>query len=385
VTATMPTRGPALEEPNEFYAQLRRDEPVAWDPKHGWWIVSSHAEVEKALIEFGRFSSKVGAMAELGAPMLTTEDPPSHTRLRGLVSGAFTPKRIASVDARVEEVVGEIMEKMRASGPHIDVVSSLSYPLPVVVIAEMIGISPKDREAIWRWSFEFLSGLEKGAGWREAIQPTLSALDGYFSEAIENHRRTPRGDLISAMLERRDAEGNGLTDGEMFNLCLLLMVAGNETTTNLISNSISVMLTHPKEYERLRADHSLVKGWIEETLRWASPTRVVFRKALEDTELGGAKIKEGDQLLLLLASANRDEKVFEDPETFIPERDASQHVAFGRGRHFCLGAPLSRLEANIAIRRFLETFPDFKPDPDHSAQREDLLFTRGFRSLPIVI
>ncbi|ODU07179.1 MAG: hypothetical protein ABS81_02445 [Pseudonocardia sp. SCN 72-86] len=383
MTAVMLTRSADLAAPYEFYAGLRRDEPVAWDPVHEWWLVSTHAEVVEVLTDVATYSSAVGVLSQLGAPLLVTADPPVHTRLRTVVSKTFTPRRIAAVEGQVHEVTAAIMEHMRRTGPTVDVVSAMSYPLPVVVIADMLGVPRDDQEQIWKWSFAFLSSLEKGKAWREALQPTMDELRAYMEAAIADHRANPRDDLLSAMLAERDKGDDNMSDLEMFHLFVLLLVAGNETTTNLLSNAIHAMAVHPEAHARLRADPSLVGGWIEETLRWESPTRVVFRRTTRDTRLGGADVPAGATLLLLLGSANRDETVFENAHEFRPERTAGEHVAFGRGRHFCLGAPLSRMESRIALSAFVEAFPDFTLDPADPPQREDLLFTRGFRSLPV--
>jgi len=381
----MPTDPDGLADPYEFFAGLRKAEPVAWDAEHRFWIVSKYADVFEILRQPKVFSSRVGPMSELSSPVVMAQDAPIHTRLRGLVQKGFTARRVRSLEDRIREITAASMQRMREDGPRVDLVQYLSFPLPVTVIAEMIGVPSGDQEKIWKWSFDFMHGLEQGSHWKEAIAPTMAELRAYFGLAIAEHRDNPRNDLISALMAGDPASDDRLTDDEIFNMLLVMMVAGNETTTNLISNAVAAMVTNPEAYQRLRADPSgLTPGWVEETLRWDSSVRSLYRRALEDVEVGGQLVKKGDLLLLLLASANRDEDAFEDAEAFIPEREP-KHLGFGFGIHLCLGAPLARLEAKIAIEAFVREFPDFEFDGERPFEREDLLFTRGYRALPLAL
>lgn len=380
----MRTDAASLADPYEYFAMLRRDAPVAWDAEHGFWLISTYADVLHILTHPEEFSSHVGPTSQLGAPWMPSEDAPLHTRLRHLVSQAFTPRRIAGLAPRMEEITRLGIETMRSGDGRADVVQHLSFPLPITVIAELIGIPPTDQERIWQWSFDFMQGLERGSGWKDAVDPILRELKDYFQIAIDERRAVPGDDLISALLAGDPVDGSRLSDGELFNMCLLLMVAGNETTTNLISNALAAMATYPEVYERVQADHSLVPGWVEESLRWDSSVRALFRVATQGVVVRGQEIQAGETLLLLLGSANRDESVFEAADEFIPERDPKRHLAFGIGKHHCLGAPLARLEANIALRQVAAAFKSISFDPDHPYEREDLLFTRGYRSLPLM-
>jgi cytochrome P450 len=295
---------------------------------------------------------------ENARPSFLSLDPPDHTRLRRLVSKAFTPRRIALLEPRIRQITAELLAGAAAAG-QLEVVSQLAYPLPVRIISEMLGVPVEDHPRFAGWSARLAHSLQPGFGLspEEAINRAESAqaasdeFAGYFRGLIAARRSHPAPDLLSALVAAED-NGEMLTEDELIATCILLLVAGHETTVGLISNAILALLRHPAQLAQLAADPELAAGAVEETLRYDAPVQMTGRVAKGPIPVGGLTADAGALVLLLLAAAGRDPEMYPDPDRFDIRRGASGHLAFAAGPHFCLGAPLARLEATVAVRAF---------------------------------
>jgi pimeloyl-[acyl-carrier protein] synthase len=310
-------------------------------------------------------------------------DPPDHTRMRRLLQKTFLPRTLERLAVEIRRTTGELLDTAAERGT-IDVVADLAYPLPVSVIAELLGVPRDHREQLKRWSaiiMEFQAVPLPSAAAILRSQAGIVEMRAYLSELLEARRKNPREDLISELL-MLELDGDRLAEDELLSTCLTLLVAGHETTTNLIGSAVWLFLKHPEQRARLRAQPALVASAIEEVLRFESPLHRVGRTALSDTELAGVTIRKGETVFLLLASANRDPAQFAQPDVFDVARSPNKHIAFGYGIHFCLGAALARLEAPVAVNALFERWPEARlPDTPldwHSG------VMRGLTSLPIV-
>jgi hypothetical protein len=309
-------------------------------------------------------------------------DPPDHTRLRALVSKAFTPQAIEALEPRIRQIMGELLDQI--PNPNgFDLIQAIANPLPVIVIAELLGVSPEDRAQFKHWSDQRARLLEPTITTqeRQAAAHAAEGLNAYFLAVIEQRRMQPRDDLISALVAVEEA-GDKLTQHELLEMLRLILVAGNETTTNLIGNGILALLRHPQQMQRLRDEPGLIAAAVEELLRYDAPVQINARSALQDIEIHGRSIKKGQGIILLIASANHDPTVFRNPEQLDITRQETSHIAFGRGIHHCLGAPLARLEARIVIDMLLERFANFRLLTDTPTFRDNLVL-RGLTTLPI--
>ncbi|MCH2170299.1 cytochrome P450 [Myxococcota bacterium] len=287
-------------------------------------------------------------------------DGPDHRRLRGLVGKAFTPRRVQALRPHLEEVAEDLLDEAASRG-HLELISEFAYPFPVIAIAELLGVPSEDRERFRRWTADLVQVLDPLQGTRGA-QPMRQAtreLYAYFAGMLAERRVEPRDDLMSAMLQAEEG-GVQLEDGDLQALCTLLLVAGHETTANLIGNAVAALLLHPEQRRRLQEDPSLLPTAVDEFLRYDSPVQFTDRAVLEDCEFGGKVLRRGQIVGLVLAAANRDPKRFADPDVLDVGRDPNPHLALSHGTHFCLGAQLARMEAEIAVGALLRRFPDFK-------------------------
>jgi unspecific monooxygenase len=325
-----------------------------------------------------------GAPPENDARPFLFMDPPDHTRLRGLVNKAFTPRVVERLRERVEAIVDELLGAVAPKG-EIEIVEDLAYPLPVRVICEMLGVPAEDHETFRSWSQHVARGLDPDfvlpPDFIERRQRTFDQLREYFLRLIEARRREPREDLISALIA---AEENGqvLSEDELVTTCGLLLIAGHETTVNLIANGTLALLRHPDQLRRLRDDPSLIRTAVEEVLRFDPPVQMTARIALDDIAVGSATFRKGQLAILLLAAANRDEAQFADPETFDIGREDNRHLAFGMGIHFCVGAPLARVEGQIALSAIAERLRDPALMVETPKYKENLVL-RGLEALPV--
>lgn len=365
--------------PYPLYTSLRAT-PVCRDAD-GTYIVSTHAEI-RALLHDPRLSSedlpkprhpKTGnpfmdfiinpigdRIIEKHRP-LVFRDPPDHTVLRRQILSQFTMERVQSLSGRIQEIIADLIGKMRGR-EEIDIVDDFAYPLPVTVICELLGVPPSDESKLHNWSMSLLGALEPDR--RLEQEETLrsvadyEALSSYMNKLIKEKRKRPSDDILSGLASQRDKKLGRMGKYDLLATAVLLLVAGHETTVNLIANAILTLLRHPEWLDRLRADESLAPRIIEEVLRFEPPVHFRTRKALADIEIGGTVIPEGAPVILLFASGNRDPKRFADPDRFDPGRTNNQHFGFGGGAHACIGAPLAKLEAGTAITALARSLID---------------------------
>ena len=387
-----PLAAHVARDPYPFYERLRTRDPVHRSRLMDMWVFSRHADVDAVLRDFRRFSSdqrkrdparqRRSALAQIPDPTILFLDPPDHTRLRTLVNKAFTPKAVADLEPRIRRMTRTLLDA--AADPNrFDLMETLANPLPVMVIAEMLGVPVEDRAQFREWSNQRARILEPMIGERERriANEASKSLDEYFLSIIKLRRIVPRDDIISALVHVEE-EGDRLTEREMLGMLRLLLVAGNETTTNLIGNGMLALLRHPEQLQALRDDPSRIPGAVEELLRYDSPVQGTVRLVLEDCEVNGVPLQRDDNVLLLIGSANRDPQVFDHPDQLDVGRRDNNHVAFGRGIHFCLGAPLARLEGRVAIEVLLERYPSLRLESDRPAFRSSIVL-RGLERLPV--
>jgi len=386
-----------MEDPHSVYRALRERQPVHRSRLVRGWVFTRHADC-LALFRDARLSADFRNQAfysrlkkaqlkagrteeELQRPTMLNSDPPRHTRLRGLVSKAFTPRAVRSLEGRMVEIVDEMLDA--ASGQsELCVIDTLAYPLPVIIICEMLGIPTEDGDRFRHWSDEVVRGL--GIATLDDLRASIQAareLIAYLEPIAEARRREPRDDLLSGLLQAEE-EGDRLTMEEVFQTVLLLLVAGNETTTKLIGNGLLALLQHPEQLALLRENPDRIDTAVEELLRWDGPVHATGRAALEDFEFQGARIEKGQMVMIGIAGANRDPACFPDPETLDIERAENPHLSLGHGRHSCLGASLARLEARSALGGLVERYPNMKLTSAKPAWGTNAAL-RGLTTLPV--
>jgi cytochrome P450 len=385
ITEYNPFAPEVKENPYPYYAWLRREHPVYYHPRLDFWVLSRYADVAAAGRDHETFSSAQGIGPDrMPLPTMITTDPPDHTRLRKLVSKAFTPRMIEQSAPRIQATVDALLDAVMAQG-RFDLMQALAFPLPVIVIAEMLGVEPERREDFKRWSQDVIgitAGVAHGHDQAQYLR-SWEEFKAYVSETIAMRRRAPRDDLITALVKAQD-EREALIRSEILNFILLLLVAGNETTTNLIGNGVLALFTHPEQGQKLRQRPELVPSMVEEVLRYDSPIQSVFRTTTRAVEMHGTTIPADSKVALLWGAANRDPAEFPTPDCFDIERMPNRHMAFGMGIHFCLGAPLARLEGRLTIETLLRRMPHLSPDPHGTLVRVDNPQFRGLKHFPLV-
>ncbi|MFC9242564.1 cytochrome P450 [Streptomyces sp. NPDC057136] len=380
-------------DPYPVYAELRAIGPVHRvlipEGTPAWLVVGYEAGRElladqRLSKEWRRASPALGVSKVSSGTSMLSSDAPVHTRLRKLVTREFTPRRMEQLAPRIQALTDELLDTMLAGpGRGTDLVEALSFPLPMSVICELLGVPFLDRQAFRQWSNIAVSSLDA----EERVSATTS-MTAYLAGLIEQKRSEPGDDLMSALIHTADDGGDGdrLSGDELMGMAWVLLVAGHETTVNLISNGVLALLTHPEQLAALRADFGLIDNAVEETLRYQGPVETpTYRFTTEPLDVGGTVIPGGGELVLVaMADANRDPARYADPNRFDITRDARGHVAFGHGIHYCLGAPLARIEARIAIRSLLERCPELGLDADPSKLRwRTGMLIRGPLSLPV--
>jgi cytochrome P450 len=377
------------DNPYPYYAELRDKAPVAWIESMQGWAVSRYADVDFIFRNPRLFSSTLWNTAASGdlvvvpeAPGLLSMDPPDHTRMRKLANKGFTPRLIRAMEPRVQTITQDLLKRLTGQ-VEADLVSTLSVPLPIIVIAEMLGIELERQADFKRWSDDVVRSLNRPTdeAVRAEIRQSITEFRTYLGHMINERRTEPSDDLITAFVQAEE-EHQVLSSIEILGLTVLLLAAGNETTTNLIGNAVLALLDHPEELAKVRAERVSVPALVEEVLRYDSPVQVVYRQATQDVELDGGKLPAGATVLLLLGAANRDERKFPEPDHFDVGRNAQDHVGFGYGIHYCLGAPLARLEGRIALEALLFDCPPFTRVLAR-VPRIAAYLVRGPRTLPL--
>ncbi|HXW83548.1 MAG TPA: cytochrome P450 [Candidatus Binataceae bacterium] len=378
--------------PYPHYTALLSGPPRTMDFGMPLGLVARYADVRAVLTDHETFSSRPpeGPLFQQqndlfgNAASMLSSDPPVHTRLRRLVARDFTPRRIGALEPRIREIAHSLLDRAQARG-HFDVIADLATPLPVMVIAQLLGVPPENYEQFKDWSDRIIESDNVGPGMQmpQEIKDAFRSLSEYFGAEIDRRRREPGGDLISALVAAHD-QSEALSADELLQFVILLLLAGNETTTNLIGNGSLALALNPAEAARLRKDPSLMKSAIEEMLRYDGPVQATFRTANRDVEVGGTKFERGTGVFVVLAAANRDPAQFPEPERFDIARQPNEHFAFGDGIHFCIGAPLARLEGAIAFTAMLERFgaPRLK-SPDMQLSYKGSYALRGLSQLEL--
>jgi cytochrome P450 len=390
-----------LEDPYPWYARVRAKERAYFSPPNQpnfqVPILSRYADVSTALRDprFGRAGFQKGAIEALGDGPLSQSyslwmlfrDPPDHTRLRGLVNKAFTPRAVEALRDNVERMVEQLLAKQRGKQTF-DLIGEFAYALPVLVICELLGIPPEDRDRFGAWSaavgqnFDNLGIADEDL--KRRGNEAAAGLTEYFRELVKTRRDRPADDILQGLISAEE-QGQRLTEDELLATCVLIFFAGHETTVNLIGNGTLALLRNPAEADRLRQNPSLMPGAVEELLRYDSPVQRTGRTVLQELEIGGLHLPEGWRINVLMGAANRDPAQFPDPDRLdVTRANAAQHLSFASGIHYCVGAPLARLEAQTAIGALLRSAPNLRLAADRPTWRKTFVL-RGLASLPVAV
>jgi cytochrome P450 len=375
------------------------DDPVEYKPELGMWHVYGHPEAARVLGDPATFSSntkrKVAEAEAFAEGNIIWMDPPEHRKLRNLVSHAFTPKVVANLEPRIAELTHELLDAAipTTGRDRLELVADLAYPLPVIVIAELLGVPSGDRAMFKEWVDAILANSlqisfterteEQERRMKAAIEET-EKFTSYLGEHTARRRRDPGEDLLSKLVQA-EVDGERLTDTEIVNFANVLLIAGHITTTMLLGNTILCLDRNPGQAARVRADRSLVPSAIEESLRFFTPFAAMARVTNTEVELAGHTIGADEFVMVWVAAANRDPRQFTDPDSYLVERDPNPHLAFGRGIHFCIGAPLARLEGRTALNILLDRFPVLRTDPQSPPEFLPSPNMTGVRTLPLLL
>ncbi len=375
------------EDPYPIYAQLRAQAPLYRNDEIGFWALSRHADVLAALRDTKHFSSAYGVSLDQGSREEATAvmsflamDPPLHTRMRGLVSRAFTPRRAADLEPRIRELSTRWIDRFIERG-RCEFIADFAGKLPMDVISEMLGVPESDRDTLRGWADTVVHREDGMTDVPLAGMEAAAQMLRYFAQMVPERRKRPGHDLTSALFEA-EVDGERLVDKDVIAFLFLMIIAGNETTTKLLANALYWLARNPAQREKLRGDPGLIPRWVEETLRYDNSTQALARTVTCDVELHGEKLREGDRMLMLIGSANRDERVFEDPDVFDVMRNTIAMLSFGNGTHFCLGASLARLEARVALEEIFSRLHDYEIE-EAGLQRVHSSNVRGFAALPL--
>jgi cytochrome P450 len=377
--------------PYPIYQALRAQSPVHYlsipanpsaginQPIWAWGLLKYH-DVYTALRDHETFSSESPVAGQFGPPLvLIQDDPPRHTRFRRIVNKAFTLKRIEALEPWITKIANELLDQI--GNREANMVDTFTIPLPMRVIARLMGIPEEDYATFKRWSDAFLSTVGED---RNDRMQNVQDMVAYFGQMAATRRSQGADDLITALV-KAEIEGESLQDWEILGFCILLLIAGNETTTNLLGNVLNLLVDRPELWQQLRNDRSLVETVIEETLRYESPVQRLFRTTTRDLEFSGAKMSKGDRVTIFYGAANRDAAEFSNPDKFRVDRGLRNHVAFGMGIHYCLGAPLARAEARITLNAFLDRFPRITRGAALAVRQTATPIVYGFSQLPLVL
>ena len=384
-----------LANPYPLYHRLRAEDPVHWDPFLHKWVLTRYTDVVFALQHFSAKCAPtpeqlnmmgmgiLSPAAQVMVQQMLFMDPPAHTRIRSLAAKAFTPRRVEVLRGHIADIVDGMLDEVAGRGT-MDVIGDLAAPLPATVTGELLGVPRSDRDQLKAWSEDFaelLGNFQLNPDRVPRVLRSIEALVSYFHEAVRKDREQPRDGLIHDLVTA-EIDGDRLNDEEIVANTIVTMVGGQETTTNLIATGLLTLFRHPDQLERLRADLSLVPSAVEELLRYEAPSQQTTRIAPEDVELGGKQILKGQSVLVVMGAANRDPERFPDPDRLDLARPDNRHVAFGWAGHFCFGAPLGRIEGQIAFRKIMERFPNLEVAPGPITWRNNLGL-RGLTALPV--
>lgn len=387
-------------DPYPFYRELRSQDPIHWDEALGFWVLTRYADIA-AVYADPRFSRALGLRRgferlpedeqRIAEPVyhafsktMFYSDPPYHTRLRGLVNNAFTPHAVEQMRPYIQRTVDDLLDSIEAKGKF-DAIHDLAHPLPIMVIAQMLGLPAEDRGRFKQWSddlFAILGSVPHAPELMERAAHSLAELTQYLTTMSDTRRRQPQSDLLTALVSVAE-KGERLSKEELIANVTILLSAGHETTSNLIGNGLLALLRHPEQWQILSQDSRLIPSAVEEIMRYDNPVQIAYRSAAEDVEVGGKHIRKGQLVNSILAAGNRDPERFSDPDKFDVRRDEGRHLGFGLGIHFCIGAPLVRLEAQIAFGAILRRFPHLRLASEKLEWQEHPIF-RGVTSLPLL-
>lgn len=386
-----------IADPYPVLRRLQTEDPVHWSEILGGWVLTRYADVRAGLADPRLSADRISPFVSHPSARATPEvkelgrfvgmwavfiDPPRHTRLRGLLNTVFTSREVERLRPLIEELVNALLDRVGGAG-RMDAIRDFAYPLPVAVIAEMIGVPREDSERFKVWSDELAAFIGSAAATDKYARAArgMTEMRDYFRRMVAIRRAEPREDIMSRLLAAEERD-DALSEDELVATCVMLLFAGHETTTNLIGNGLLALLQNPQELRALRDEPPLAASAVEELLRYDGPNRAMVRIATGDFDLDGRRIRHGDRLFLMLNAANRDPGQFSDPDRVDLHREPNRHLAFGHGIHFCLGAPLARLEGQIAFPALLRRLPGLALATDRLEWIDSLIF-RGLKSLPV--
>jgi len=370
--------------PYDWFKKMRKNAPVSFDPERNCWDVFCYEDVQMVLQNFRLFSSKRNGNVQT----LLDMDPPTHRRYRNFVSQAFTPKTIQELEPRITAITHELLAPLLGKRK-IDMVAEIAYPLPVIVISDMLGVPSHDRKMFKEWSDILVAGTQSASPnvmYKLFAKQEKAMLDlqTYFKRKISNRQINHANNIISTLMTA-EVGGDSLSMDELLSFCFLLLVAGNETTTNLIANTMLTLFEQPDILNQLYRDHSLIPAAINEVLRYRSPFHGMNRFVTEDIQLKGMNLKKGQEVMAWIGSANRDESVFDKPDVFDINRSPNNYLSFGAGVHYCLGSQLAKLEAKICITEMLKAIPTMKLDTSKQLRLISSTFMYGYKELPVIL